>query len=129
MSKNPKKLPEELVAEAREAGILRQEHLAEMLVAELERQKLPVLPPDEEAELAALHHLSDDALWTIARAQMQDSLQARMQTLMDRNSLGQITAEEYAELEALVERGQKLTLRKAEAAAILTERRRPYRWL
>jgi len=31
---------------------------------------LPELPPDEQAELDALAHLSDDALWTIAREQM-----------------------------------------------------------
>jgi hypothetical protein len=80
------------------------------------------LPPDEEAELDALKSLSDDALWTIAREQMAADLQQRMQTLMDRNSSGAITADEYSELEALVDRGQRLMLRKSEAAAILTGR-------
>src|SRR5690606_30501397 len=83
---------------------------------------LPVLPPDEEAELEALQALSDDALWTIAREQMPDAQQRRMQDLMDKNSLGTTTAEEYAELEALVERGQRLMMRKSEAAALLTRR-------
>jgi hypothetical protein len=83
---------------------------------------LPVLAPDEEAELEALHHLSDDALWTIAAEQMPDDLQARMQILMDKNSRGTINPDEYSELESLVERGQRLMLRKSEAAAILTQR-------
>ena len=82
----------------------------------------PMLPPDEEAELAALKHLSDDALWTIAREQLSDDVQARMQVLMDRNSSGELTTDEYAELATLVERGQRLTLRKSEAAAVLTHR-------
>ncbi len=85
-------------------------------------EPLPVLAPHEEAELEALAHLSDDALWTMAREQMADALQARMQILMDKNSLGTITADEYSELENLVDRGQRLMLRKAEAAALLTER-------
>jgi hypothetical protein len=83
---------------------------------------LPALPPDEEAELEALKNLSDDALWTIAREQMPDNLQTRMQDLMDKNTLGTITPDDYSELETLVERGQQLMVRKSEAAALLTQR-------
>ena len=83
---------------------------------------LPTLPPEEEAELDALKNLSEDALWTIAREQMPDELQGRMQDLMDKNSVGTITTEEYIELEGLVERGQRLMVRKSEEAALLTRR-------
>ena len=83
---------------------------------------LPTLPPEEEAELDALKNLSEDALWTIAREQMPDDLQGRMQDLMDKNSVGTITTEEYIEFEGLVERGQRLMVRKSEAAALLTRR-------
>ncbi|MFN8372792.1 MAG: hypothetical protein U0694_07940 [Anaerolineae bacterium] len=83
---------------------------------------LPTLPPHEQAELDALQHLSDDALWTIAREQMPESSQTLMQTLMDKNNLGTISDSEYAELEEWVARGNRLMLRKAEAAAILMER-------
>ena len=76
----------------------------------------------EIAELDALKALSDDTLWTIAREQMPDDVQARMQVLMDRNSLGQISDDEYRELETLVEHGNRLMVRKAEAAGILMER-------
>ena len=97
--------------------------LEELIAQRLQSSlNLPVLPPDEEAELAALEHLSDDALWTIAREQLPASIQARMQTLMDENSRGKISDADYTELGKLVERGQRLTLRKARAAALLTRR-------
>ncbi len=85
-------------------------------------EPLPKLSPDEEAEMAALSQLSDDALWTIAREQMVSDLQTRMQELMDRNNFGTISDVERTELEALVERGNRLILRKAEASALLTRR-------
>lgn len=85
-------------------------------------QAIPVLSNDEEAELAALNYLSDDALWTIAREKMSDIQQKRLQALMDKNSRGEILNDEYKELSGLVERGQQLTLRKSEAIALLTER-------
>jgi hypothetical protein len=83
---------------------------------------LPVLPPDTQAELDALQHLSDDALWTIAREQMPEDVQVRAHALMDKNSRSVMTDEEHAELAQLVERGDRLMLRKAEAAALLRQR-------
>lgn len=82
----------------------------------------PPLSPDEQAELDALHHLSDDALWTIAREQVSEDVQARAHELLDKNARGKVTAAEAAELEQLVERADRVMLRKAEAAAILSER-------
>jgi hypothetical protein len=41
---------------------------------------------------------------------------------MDKNSRGVMTDEEHGELEKLVERGDRLMLRKAEAAAMLRKR-------
>lgn len=83
---------------------------------------LPSLPPDEEAELIVFKFLSDDTLRNIAREQMLESLQERMQALMTRNNMGTISGVEFDELTGLVERGQRLTLRKAWAAGILMER-------
>lgn len=95
----------------------------EMLVHQLETTliELPTLPPDEQAELDALTHLSDDALWTIAREQMDAERQERMQILMDRNNMGTISPDEYTELTKLVDQGQRLMLRKGKALALLTE--------
>ncbi len=114
-------IPDDVVAAAREIAEATAQPVEDVLLNRL-KTVLPSLPPDEEAELEALHHLSDDALWTIARERMTVSLQEQMQALMDKNSLGTITPAEYAELEQLVDRGQRLMLRKSESAAILTRR-------
>jgi hypothetical protein len=60
------------------------------------------LPTNERDELQAMSYLSDDALWTIAREQMQPELQASMSQLMDKNSEGTITEDEFRDLSALV---------------------------
>lgn len=80
------------------------------------------LPADERAELNALVYLSDDALYNMMREQMRPAKQTRMQVLMDRNTRGAITDDEYTELSQLVEDGQRLTLRKATAMGILMDR-------
>jgi hypothetical protein len=80
------------------------------------------LPDDIQSELDALQYLSDDALWTIAREQMPQDSQIRSDELMTRNNFGTITDEEYAELEQYIDRGDRLMLRKAEAAVLLKKR-------
>jgi hypothetical protein len=80
------------------------------------------LPADERAELAALQHLSDDTLWTIAAEQMPRSSQERLTLLLALNKRGSLTDAENSELDALLAYGDRLMLRKAEAAAILTKR-------
>ncbi len=98
-----------------EAVLLR--HLEEAFA-----DSLPRLPADEQRELDALTRLCDDALWTIARERLPKSRQMRMATLMDANSRGQLDRVQRLELEELVAQGQRLSLRKAQAAALLTER-------
>jgi hypothetical protein len=117
-------VPEDISARARQIAAAMAQPVEQLLLDHLKTlaAPLPVLPPDTQAELDALHHLSDDALWTIASAQMPDDVQARAHALMDKNSRGAITDDEYAELEQIVERGDRLMLRKAEAATILRKR-------
>jgi hypothetical protein len=83
---------------------------------------LPRLPADDEAELAALSLLSDDALWTIAAEQMPRAQQERRLTLLRLNERKALTDTDQAELDDLLLRGDRLMLRKAEAAAILKQR-------
>lgn len=85
-------------------------------------EPLSTLPPDEQRELKALIHLSEEALWTIAREQMAQDKQAHMQELMDANAQGTLDKARRSELEDLVAQGQRLSLRKARAAALLTDR-------
>ncbi len=84
-----------------------------------------LLPLDSQAELIALHHLSQDTLLTIAAEQMPTTLQQRQQQLMSLNSRGKLSHQQRQELERLVERGDRLMLSKAEAAAILKQRGYP----
>ena len=118
------KVPEDISARARQIAAAIAQPVEQLLLDHLKTlaAPLPVLPPATQAELDALHHLSDDALWTIASAQMPEDAQARAHALLDKNSRGVITDDEHAELEQLVERGDRLMLRKAEAAAILRKR-------
>jgi hypothetical protein len=83
---------------------------------------LSVLPQEIQDEVTALHYLSDDALWTIAQEQVPDHVQQRAQALMDKNTFGTITEQEREELQQVVDRADRLMLRKAEAAALLRER-------
>ena len=98
--------------------------LETVLVKRLEMvlDDLAGLSPDEQAELAAMQHLSDDALWSMARERFPQAVDLRQQALGERNSRGSITTDEQAELAQLVERGNRLLVRKAEAMAILTRR-------
>lgn len=84
--------------------------------------ELDKLSTVEQAELRALHHLSDDALRAIAAEQMSADNQALLTRLMEDNSRGILSEDEQEILAALVERGDQLMLRKAEAAAILVHR-------
>lgn len=118
-------VPEYVYNRARKLAESNSEAIEQVLVRQLENafsEPLPTLPPDEEAELNAMQHLSDEVLWTIAREQMVADKQSRMQTLMDANTKGTISESEFQELSQLVESGQRVMLRKAQAAALLTQR-------
>ena len=118
-------VPDDVYVRARQIADQTARPIEQVLVEHLKvalARPLPTLPADEEAELEALHRLSDDALWTIAREQMPDSVQDRLQVLMDRNTQGTIESDEHDELQTLVERGDRLMVRKAQAAAILKQR-------
>jgi hypothetical protein len=117
-------IPQSLYHRAQRLSEARDLPIEQVILNQLEASmvEIPKLPPDEQAELDALTHLSDEALWTIAREQMQPERQARMQILMNRNNFGTITDDEHGELTQLVDQGQRLMLRKGKAMALLTER-------
>ncbi|MBC7811254.1 MAG: hypothetical protein H7175_08910 [Burkholderiales bacterium] len=117
-------IPEEVFTRAKQIAEETSQPVEQVLIDYLRTLSplVPPLPPDEDAELRALEYLSDDALWTLSQERMAGDLSYRMEVLMDKNSLGTITPQEYNELEKLVERGQKLMVRKSEAMALLGER-------
>ncbi len=118
-------LTDELIKRAKKQAEQTDQPVERVLVQQLEvafSDPLPELPSNEQAELDALKYLSNDALWTIAREQMPRDQQNRMQILMDGNTMGKLSALEFDELENLVDQGQRVMLRKAKAAALLTEK-------
>jgi hypothetical protein len=118
-------IPENLSTRLRLLAVRRQQPVekivADRLFTALD-DELDSLPSAEQVELRALHHLSDDALRAIAAEQMSATNQTLMSQLMKRNSEGTLHQAEQEMLAALVERGDQLMLRKAEAAAILVHR-------
>ncbi len=80
------------------------------------------IPAEELAQLESMALLSDDELWVAAREQLPADQQARVSKLLPKNSRGTITDDESVELTALVQEGDKLTLRKSYAMRYLTER-------
>jgi hypothetical protein len=103
-------IPEDVYDRARRIAEETAQPVEQILIEHLKHlpDSFSALPPDEQEELAALQHLSDDALWTIAAEQMPHEVQERMQILMDANSLGTITPKEYQELGGYVDRGNRL---------------------
>lgn len=84
--------------------------------------ELSALPPEERTELAALIYLSDEALQAMAHERMPRSRQERMQALLDLNAKETANEAEQQELAQLIEQGDKLMLRKAQAVDILVNR-------
>ncbi len=118
-------IPDEMTNQLQQLAGTRQQPV-EQLVMERLRQllddRLSQLPSAEQAELAALQYLSDDALRAIAAEQMSQTVQRRMGVLMEQNNQGTITQEALQELAAFVDRGDQLMLRKAEAVRLLHQR-------
>ena len=125
MSKYTISIPNSLYEKAQRLAKQTSQSVDEIICTRLEGaldQPMLDLPSDERAELRAMSYLSTDALWTIAREQMQPDLQHAMSQLMEKNSQGTITDDEFRDLSALVERGQRLTLRKSQAMKLLLDR-------
>ena len=125
MSKYTIAIPNSLYEKAQRLAKQTSQSVDEIICTRLEGaldQPMLDLPRDERVELQAMSYLSTDALWTIAREQMQPDLQHSMSQLMEKNSQGTITEDEFRDLSALVERGQRLTLRKSQAMKLLLDR-------
>jgi hypothetical protein len=125
MSEYTISIPNTLYEKAQRLAKQASQSVDEIICAWLEGaldQPLLDLLGDEQAGLQAMSYLSTEALWTIAREQMQPGLQQAMSHFMEKNSKSTITDEEFRDLSALVERGQRLTLRKSRAMKLLLDR-------
>lgn len=116
------KIPQEIAQKAQQIAEETDQSTETVLLNQLQNLDSPPLPDDINAELTALQQLSNDALWSIAQAQLAIDVQARANDLMNQNTLGKITQQEYEELQTLNERADRMMLRKAEAVSILRSR-------
>lgn len=80
------------------------------------------LPASVRAELAAMAHLSDEALWAIAGSTANEDKQALYDLLIERQNSGALTAEGRHLLMQLREDVDALMVRKAHAYALLHSR-------
>ena len=90
-------IPENLSTRLRQLAARRRQPVEEIVTDRLFTSlddELDSLPSAEEAELRALHHLSNDALRAIAAEQMSADNQVLMVRLMERNSQGALTEDE-----------------------------------
>jgi hypothetical protein len=118
-------IPDDLYQRARQVAEQTSRQVEEVIRARLQLafdESAAELPAEEREELKAMAYLSDDTLWTIAREQLQPALQDRLSLLLARNSQGTITPDEHEELAELVDRGDRLTLRKSQALRYLAQR-------
>jgi hypothetical protein len=80
------------------------------------------VPPEMTEELAAMRTLPDEQLWEIARSTMPARQQARLRTLSAAQRERALAPAELQKLDVLLQAYGQITLRKAQAYALLHER-------
>jgi len=115
-------LPEHLYQRLQNTATATQRPLSDILIRAVEVGSPPGwedAPAEFQVELASLDRLNDEALWRIARERHSEADMQRWQDLLDKNASGTLTHEEAAELAQMRTDADRLTLRKAQAAAVL----------
>ena len=118
----PEDLYDQLEAQARTAARSVDEMVGQALARSLPPSPEPDLPPAVQAELHAMEHLSDEALWAIARSTANDDKIALYDLLIERQNAGTLTVEGRRLLTELRDEADALMLRKAHAYALLQSR-------
>ena len=117
-------LPDTVMRRAQQAAHALQRPLEEVLTTVL-AASLPNIddaPPEMQAELNRMTWLSDQELWSIARAGLPEEDQRRLRRLTELLSQRPLTEEEQTGLDALRQEYGRVTLRKARAYALLSLR-------
>jgi hypothetical protein len=115
-------LPEHLYQRLQNAAEATQRPLNDILIRAVEVGSPPNwedTPAEFHVELASLDRLNDEALWRIARQRRTETDMLRWQELLDKTAHGSLTQDEAAELAQMRADADRLTLRKAQAVALL----------
>ena len=115
-------IPDDISEWAKEIAQITSQPIEQVLIAHLQTLNRHGLPLDVQSDLDALPYLSDDALWTIAHEQLPAETQQRAHFLMTKNTSGLLNEVEQSELDELVNRADRLILRKADVSVILKSR-------
>lgn len=117
-------LPEAAVRRLRRAAELTYRSVDEVVATTINAAlpALPNLPTDLADELAAMHLLSDAALWAAAQPSLAPTEQYRLQQLNDVAGERALTQAEADEQAALLLAYHRSILRRAQAFAILAQR-------
>lgn len=119
-------LPEHLYEQLESQAQAVARSMDEVVIQALSRSLPPPveedLPQVLQAELKALEHLSDEALWQIAQGTMNRDKVALYDVLLERHQAGTLSPEGQEWLTRLREEAEALMLRKAHAYALLESR-------
>ena len=120
-------MPESLYQRAKQAADVLKQPLEDVIVDTL-ASTLPLLddvPAEMVGELAAMAHLSDEALQGLANNVMLVERQELLHNLLDEQSRGELDELSQRELAALMAEYGRHMLRRAKAVALLIARGRP----
>lgn len=87
------------------------------------------LPADLRSALSSLMLLGDDELWAIARSEMDEPDQDRLEALTELREGGTLSYPENEEFEGLLSKSDFLMVKKAEAYRLLTRRGYSIPWV
>ena len=117
-------LPEDIYERVRRAAKGMNQPVEKALV-DIVRAATPSLekvPAEYRAELESMEDLGDDELWGISRSRFATAKQRRMQRLLDKNQLGELTDRERRAMTELRSDGDRLMLRRSYAGLLLKYR-------
>ena len=122
-------VPDRLLQRLRNTASATQRTLEEVMLRALDVGGPPAwddVPPEFQADLAAMDRLDDDALWSVAtgRKAVDDPAVVRYEELIQRQSVGGLGSSDAVELEQLQHELDRFMLRKAHAAVLLKWRGR-----
>lgn len=119
-------LPEPVYRLAEQTAAAAQRPVEILLVEALAATLPPIsdLPEKIADEVAEFVGLGDDVLLAIAAETLSPTQQQQLTRLLSKNSEGTLTKKEQATLEQLMDEYWRVTLRKAQAQAILAQRRK-----
>ena len=120
-------IPQPLYQRLEDTAVRLQKPVPELLAETLQAVLLPAeeLPPDLQAEIAALANLSDAQLRGVAESEMDLRDQGALDTLLSQQTVRPLTDDDAIRLQELRVEYGRILVRKARAYALLAERGQP----